>query len=303
MVAFFTAVAMTVLVGPCEMPPFPSPAMSSIPPSIVPVEVGPTIEEAPIEEAPIEEAPGADPSPVAAESGPAKKEDPNLLWRDEFDGDSLDLRKWEYRQLGVRRDAVNVKEAVSLDGKGHLVITTRKVGSAFHTGMIGTQGKFERAFGYFECRVKLQTQEGHWSAFWLQSPRMGAKALDPAKDGAEIDIFEYLSTRGDKLQHTLHWGGYGEGHRSAKHVHEAPGLKEGWHTVGVEWTEAGYAFFVDGKETWRTEEGVSRIPQYIILSLEVGKWAGDISRADLPDSVVFDYVRVYAVRPSPGGSR
>ena len=29
-----------------------------------------------------------------------------------------------------------------------------------------------------------------------------------------------------------------------------------------------------------------------------GSWAGDIAKATLPDSVLFDYVRVYRERPS-----
>lgn len=33
--------------------------------------------------------------------------------------------------------------------------------------------------------------------------------------------------------------------------------------------------------------------EYIILSLEVDSWAGDIREAMLPDSSTFDYVRVY----------
>ena len=33
--------------------------------------------------------------------------------------------------------------------------------------------------------------------------------------------------------------------------------------------------------------------EYIILSLEVGKWAGDIAKATLPDNLYVDYVRVY----------
>ena len=83
-----------------------------------------------------------------------------LVWSDEFDGDTLDLDKWGYRSLGPRRDAINVKETVTLDGKGHLVLTTRRSGEEYHTAMIGTGGKYETAFGYFECRVKLQRQIG-----------------------------------------------------------------------------------------------------------------------------------------------
>jgi beta-glucanase (GH16 family) len=80
-----------------------------------------------------------------------------LFWSDEFEGKSLDLEKWDYRGLGARRDAVNVKDAVSLDGEGHLVLTTKGVENEYHTAMIGTQGKFETTYGYFECCFKLQT--------------------------------------------------------------------------------------------------------------------------------------------------
>ena len=65
-----------------------------------------------------------------------------LVWSDEFDGAELDLARWDYRQLGPRRDAVNVKDTVTLDGKGHLVLTTKRSGAEYHTAMIGTQGKF-----------------------------------------------------------------------------------------------------------------------------------------------------------------
>jgi len=216
-----------------------------------------------------------------------------LVWSDEFDGEVLDFKKWDYRGLGPRRDAINVKETVSVDGKGHLVLKTERVGDQYHTAMISTQGKFETAFGYFECRVKLQTQVGHWSAFWLQSPTLGDFIGNPRKAGAEIDVFEYLRNREDKIQHTIHWDGYGKDHKSAQKVAEVSGLTLGWHTIGFLWTPKNYTFYVDGQETWRTNKGVSGRPQYVILSLEVGKWAGDIAKAELPDHFYVDYVRVY----------
>lgn len=234
---------------------------------------------------------------LAAAAEPGKDE--NLVWSDEFEGTTLDLTKWIYRGLGPRRGALNVEDAVTLDGQGHLVLTTSRAGDKVHTGMIATQGKFERAFGYFECRVKLQRQPGHWSAFWLQSPKLGSVIGDTRQSGCEIDIFEYLARIPDKIQHTLHWDGYGKHHKSAAKVHTQPDLAEGWHTVGLDWAEKEYVFIVDGKETWRTDKGVSGTPQYIILSLEVGPWAGKIADAQLPDSVAFDYIRVYTTRPAP----
>lgn len=217
-----------------------------------------------------------------------------LLWSDEFEGDALDLSKWNYRGLGCRRDAVNVKETVTLDGEGHLVLTTRRSGAEYHTAMIGTQGKFETTFGYFEVRVKLQEQVGHWSAFWLQSPSLGDPLGDVARAGTEIDIFEYLRKDGDRVHHNLHWDGYSAEHhkRSGKTV-TVEGLGAGWHTIGLLWTEAEYVFYINGQETWRSAEGLSHRDEYIILSLEVGKWAGAIANATLPDHFYIDYVRVY----------
>ncbi len=220
-----------------------------------------------------------------------------LIWSDEFDGKELDQTKWTYRGLGPRRDAVNTKDAVKLDGQGHLVITTSKAvadgKTQYQTGMIATQGKFEHAFGYWEVSVKLQKQEGHWSAFWLQTPTMGKPVGDVAKAGTEINVFEYHSRWKDGIQHTLHWDGYGKDHQTAAFKATGKDLADGYHTIGLLWTAEKYIFYVDDKPTWETDKGVSQRGEFIILSLEVGKWAGDIAKANLPDSMYVDYVRVY----------
>jgi beta-glucanase (GH16 family) len=234
----------------------------------------------------------APPRDTSGSAGPPV-EGYRLVWADEFDGDTLDTTKWDHRYLGRRRGAMNVKETVTLDGDGHLVLTTRRNGDVCESAMIGTQGKFETTFGYFECRAKLQTQVGHWSAFWIQSPANGQVIDDPANSGVEIDVLEYLCRTPDVVHHNLHWNGYGEHRRSGGGKATVPGLSEGWHTFGVLWTQTEYVFYVDGVETWRTDKAISKRPQYIILSLEVGKWAGDIREAKLPDHFTIDYVRVY----------
>jgi len=235
---------------------------------------------------------------AATEDKPPVGKEYKLVWSDEFTGEELDPGKWDYRQLGPRRDAANVKETVTLDGKGHLILTTRRSGDQVQTAMIGTQGLFETTFGYFECRVKLQEQVGHWSAFWLQTPTMGQHIGDPARAGTEIDIFEYLRREGDLVHHNLHWDGYGEHHKHAGTDVRVPGLGQGWNTFGLLWTHTEYVFTINGQETWRTTRGVSQRDQYIILSLEVGKWAGDIADATLPDHLYVDYVRVYQKAPA-----
>lgn len=269
--------------------------------------------------------------PVSAQSGSApatqpaptflRYDDYTLVWSDEFEGPAdarPDPTKWAPLHPGPRRDAINVEDAARLDGNGHLRITTTrhprtstqpaspKSGQAadefdYHTGMISTRGKFEPTYGYFECRYQAQTQPGHWSAFWLQSPTMGKELGDPAKSGVEIDVIEYLATPKyrDRAQHTIHWDGYGKEHKSHHQEITIPGLGEGFHTFGLEWTPDEYIYYVDGQVTGRMRQAVSQRSEYLILSVEVGKWADSIADATLPDSMIVDYVRVWQRRPAP----
>jgi len=114
------------------------------------------------------------------------------------------------------------------------------------------------------------------------------------RDGTEIDIMEKAWSAEDRINHALHWDGYGEYHKSEGKEVVIPGLSQGFHTFGLLWQPEEYVFYVDGEETWRTSAGgVSQVPAYIKLTDEVGKWAGEIQNAELPDYFYVDYVRVY----------
>jgi beta-glucanase (GH16 family) len=151
----------------------------------------------------------------------------------------------------------------------------------------------------------MQKQVGWQSAFWLQAPHMAdpdrgtATPDDTAHNGTEIDIFEYLAREDNLIHHCLHWNGYGKLHKRSPSTLKVPGLSEGFHTFGVEWRADGYTFFVDGKKTYETKDAPSATPQYILVSGEVGPWGGDITKAKLPDAVMFDYVRVYQKPAKP----
>ena len=155
-----------------------------------------------------------------------------LVWHDEFDGAKLDEAKWEVMpDAAAQGTDGGIPKAVSLDGKGHLVISTLKEGDSYLNGCVRTKGKFEHSFGYYVARVQLQNQPGHWSAFWI----MGDGVFKVGKDGrggTEIDIYEkpWLD---DRVQQTLHWGGYGKHHKSKGNVVNVPEVMKGWHTFGL----------------------------------------------------------------------
>jgi beta-glucanase (GH16 family) len=215
-----------------------------------------------------------------------------LVWHDEFDGDALDEIKWEIPPDGPRRGAFWWKKAISLDGQGHLKISTFKEDDKYICGCVRTKKKYEHAFGYYVARIQLQKELGHWSAFWLHNDCVN-NIEDEGRDGTEIDIME-KPYRNEAVNQALHWNGYGKEHKMAVKVTKVPGIWEGWHTFSLHWTPEEYVFFIDGKETWRTKDGgVCQVPLYIKLTDEVGTWAGDIAKAKLPDFFLTDYVRVY----------
>ena len=220
-----------------------------------------------------------------------------LVWNDEFDGTRIDETKWE-RQEYQRRDGWWDRRASALDGEGHLLVYCFREGDRYLDGSLRTKGKFEHTYGYYVCRAQLQREVGHWSAFWLMGDGVG-KIGDEGRDGTEVDIFEKPSLD-NVVCHALHWDGYGEHHKSASAKAEVPGVMDGYHDFALWWSPEEYVFYVDGKETWRTGAGgVCRAPLFIKLTDEVGKWAGDIARAELPDAFIVDYVRVYDVVAAP----
>jgi hypothetical protein len=70
---------------------------------------------------------------------------------------------------------------------------------------------------------------------------------------------------------------------------------ESWHL----WTPEKYVSYINGLKTWtHSYGGVCEKPGELIISDEIGTWAGDIKKAALPDSFLVDYVRSYALSSS-----
>lgn len=228
--------------------------------------------------------------------------DLKLVWEDNFDGNTLDLSKWNYRQLGKRESAMIAKECISLDGQGHLLMTVFEKDGVLQNPMIGTQGKFSQTFGKFAARIKFPEMQGQHGAFWMQPQNKSTAVDNPAESGCEIDIVEWFGAwrKDSGIASNVYWPGPSgtKAHRVGKPYD--PGIKPGtlvsddFHVYAVEWDESGYIFSVDDHETYRISEGISKVPQYLILSLLTADWEKDrLDRTKLPNSMIVDWVRVW----------
>ncbi len=253
---------------------------------------------------------------------PAIRADPPpgyaLVWKDEFDGNQLDLAKWTPK-TDFRKSAQNTPDAATVRD-GVLTITTWTEGGKHFTGFLRSVGKFETTYGYFEARIRFHTTPGEWGAFWLTSPSLGKPIGDVAKAGAEIDVVEHRAVYGvgsgagndatRLMAMALHWDGYGAEHQSKGHpggpAPGQPSLQDHWHTYALLWTPKHYVFYLDGKEQWDTNIAVSQRSEFLLLTCEVNDqgWAGAVpeggfgTKETSVTKMDVDWVRVWQT-PAP----
>ncbi len=244
------------------------------------------------------------------------------VWSDEFDGDTLDRTKWDFRlHLMQQRHTTFSEDGAELDGKSNLRLKLSEENGHFYSPHLQTGSnfldrpgeaydkftwpiskitppKFMHKYGYYEIRCKLPTQPGWWAAFWLQSPVIGS-TLNPAESGVELDIMENF-TRDGIVSHNIHWNGYGADHRQAGSAKRTlKNSPDDFHVFGLDWSRDGYVFYIDGEESWRIDGPVSDREQFILLSTEcMGYRKGEtpsekLKKAVLPDYFIVDYVRVF----------
>ena len=231
----------------------------------------------------------------------------NLVFEDNFD--FFDRTKWKVSQFrhGIRRAAFYVDDGENVfTENGNLILRTNyrngPMGEGWYSAFIDSsinnnhhRGSYDpniyKGFtmnrGYIECRCKVPAAEGVWSAFWLfpdQKQCFGDDDIQyDGSDGAELDIMEslwsYRSTpeKRNRYKTTIHIDGYDEPQiKSFSSPYISVDMYNEFHTYGMLWEDDKYTFFLDGEKTWETSLekdgkvcGTSRVPEFIILSMEV----------------------------------
>ena len=143
-------------------------------------------------------------------------------------------------------------------------------------GHISTQHSADFRYGVAAARMRFPKSLGQHAAFWLQ-PR-GLLDTGPTPWGAEVDVVEWYGARGRNtvMASAVHEPMPDGSKREIGGMIPRPDRflatrSDSWwdsyHVFSVEWTPSRYVFRIAGHEVWRTHEGVSHVPEFLILSM------------------------------------
>lgn len=254
----------------------------------------------------------------------AKNADPELIFFDEFEGNRLDMTKWNLCPNWDRQGRSSWQDDMVSVSDGYLNIRLMKdpqlgaqkssntsiANNWIRAGGIRSKPKdgntilFENSFGYYEARIKFPKVSGTWGAFWLMSPSHHLNIQDQGQNGTEIDIVETISNHQNSFSAALHWNGYAANHLSVGSgsvTIPSVNIYDGeFHTFALCWSPTEYIFYVDGQVFWRVDggsrfknSGINQNPNYIKLTVESANWSVALP-IDFEESVMLvDYVRIY----------
>lgn len=234
-----------------------------------------------------------------------------LVWSDEFDGNSLNTDYWVYDigtgEWGWGNNELqyytNRKENVEVKN-GNLIITARKEnygGMNYTSGRIKTKGKISWKYGKIEARIKIPTGQGVWPAFWMLGDNQDQVGWPKC---GEIDIMEHVNNE-PYVHGTIHWDYNG---------HQWYGNTSGnldfsqYHVYSIEWDEKSIKWFVDGVQFNEADITINNTEEFhnsffILLNLAIGgNWPGSPDASTtFPKQMFVDYIRVYQKGGSSGG--
>jgi beta-glucanase (GH16 family) len=248
-----------------------------------------------------------------------------LVWRDEFNGRSLDLGKWEYDTSRNKEGWYNGEKQYYSAGRrenirignGRLIIDARheKLDPAKFPDWGGqeyTSAKiFSKAgwtYGFYEVRAKLPCARGTWPAIWMLP-------VDMKKwpDDGEIDIMEHVGSKPHEVVASLHTQLFNHLLKTQRSAQKALSTScSAFHRYQLDWRPDSMTIGFDdraymrvlndqpgGKGAWPFT-----VPFKMILNLAIGgDWAAakGIDDAAMPQRMEVDYVRVWrAANPATG---
>jgi beta-glucanase (GH16 family) len=254
---------------------------------------------------PVPAPPADDPAHPAP---PPVNGDWQMIFRDEFEGDTLNdvwhtAQYWDSDYTLMGNGELQAYDATGVSvSDGMLHLTARedsKYGVPYVSGLVQSGGDddnpakptFNFLYGYLEVRAKLPAGQGLFPGVWM----MPASHDD---ENGELDVIEMIGSDPTNANFHLHRHGLEEGDDWL-----GPNLTRTFHTFGVDWQPDHVTWYVDGVERSRITDPALICPEamYPILNVAVGgDWPGAPDATTVfPATMDVDYLRVWQTPPAP----
>ena len=239
----------------------------------------------------------------------------NIVWKDEFDKDSLDLTKWS-REIGGHGWGNNElqfytdSDSNSYVENGNLILKAQVVpqgiGSSkglryYSSARLRTYGKGDWKYGRIEVKAKVASGQGIWPAIWMLPTDW---LFGGWPSSGEIDIMEHVGYDLGVVHGSVHTEAYNHKINTQRSsARKIANVDTEFHVYSIIWDKDKISFFIDDVQyflfendqqgnykTWPFDQRF-----HLLINIAVGgDWPGNPDNStNFPRKMLVDYVRVY----------
>ena len=239
----------------------------------------------------------------------------NIVWQDEFDNDSLDLKKWS-REIGGHGWGNNElqfytdSDSNSYVENGNLILKAQVVpqgiGSSkglryYSSARLRTYGKGDWKYGRIEVKAKVASGQGIWPAIWMLPTDW---LFGGWPSSGEIDIMEHVGYDLGVIHGSVHTEAYNHKINTQRSsARKIANVDTEFHVYSIIWDKDKISFFIDDVQyflfendqqgnykTWPFDQRF-----HLLINIAVGgDWPGNPDNStNFPRKMLVDYVRVY----------
>ena len=239
----------------------------------------------------------------------------NLVWGDEFEGDSIDADNWNHQvekagKFNGEWQRYTDDVANAYVENGSMVIKAIHESDIhgmdqYTSARMNTANKQSWKYGKIASRIKLPHGTGMWPAFWMLGANINENGGDtPWPQCGEIDILELYGSKDDGvIEANIHYADADEKHAYMGEVsyHLKSGkFADDFHIFELEWNEKEITWSVDGDQFASfslTSKELTEFHKEFFLLFNIavgGEWAGRPDDTSVfPQYMFIDWVRVY----------
>jgi len=245
----------------------------------------------------------------------------DLVWSDEFDGNSLDLSKWHHQTFGpnggqwfnneIQHYTDDPDNSFVSNGNLHIVAkkeTITQNGVTLDYTSARLNSKYAFTYGRVDVRAKLPEGNGTWPAIWTLGKNVSEPGAYWETQGfgttpwpacGELDIMEHGLHATNEVSCAIHTPS-SFGNTVNTETFPLPDVSNNYHVYSMNWSPNQITFMIDGvgyytynpvvkdANTWPFD-----LDQYLILNVAMGGFAGNVDPNFTQSAMVIDYVRVY----------